>query len=327
MEWLKTTFERPEYLWFLLVLIPMIAWYIWKGKDQKAKLKVSTIQAVKPLGTTFWYKIRLILPILRMLAVSLLIIAIARPYKLSRKTTKVKGIDIVMAMDISTSMLANDFHPNRLSVAKRLATNFIKNRPDDRIGIVAFARESFTVCPLTTDHTTAINLLNKLQAGMVEDGTAIGLGLANAVVRLKESTAKSKVIILLTDGVNNSGEVSPLDAAQIAAQNHIRVYTIGIGSRGRATITYQGNTQVTDVEIDEKVLTKIANMTGGRYFRAKKEKKLAEIYDEIDKMEKTIIEKNENYNLIVYAEPFLLAALLLLLLEIILRLTIYRTIP
>ncbi len=329
---LHNWFQHPEVLWLLVLLIPMSIWYFRKNKDLRASLTISVSEPFKKLGTNFWYKIRHILFVIRSLTLILLIIAAARPQKTTRfGNEKTEGIDIVLALDISSSMLALDFKPNRLEVAKKVATNFIKERPNDRIGIVAFAAESFTVCPLTTDHTTAINLLNRLQTGMIEDGTAIGLGLANAVARLHKSKAKSKVIILLTDGVNNTGNISPLDAAEMAKNYGIRVYTIGIGSMGTAPYPVQTPLGIQyinqKVEIDEDILKQIAQKTGGKYFRATDEQKLIEIYKEIDKMEKTIFEKQEHFKTELFFEPFLIAAFVLLVSEIILRLTVYRTIP
>ncbi len=329
---IKETFLHPGYLWLLLLIIPMLIWYIRYQKDYKARIKISTLQAFKNIKPDFWYRIRHILFILRSLIIILLTIAMARPIKeITSRTEETEGIDIVLAIDISGSMQALDFKPNRLEVAKKVAAEFINDRPNDRIGIVAFAGESFTVCPLTTDHKTLINLLNKLKTGVITDGTALGLGLANAVARLYKSTAKSKVIILLTDGVNNMGNISPLDAANMAAAYHIRVYTIGIGKNGYAQMPIQTplgiQYQNMKVEIDEALLKKIAEKTGGKYFRATNEQKLKEIYKQIDKMEKTIFEKQTESHTEVFFMPFLIAAAIILALEILLRISIYHTIP
>jgi Ca-activated chloride channel family protein len=325
-------FSRPEYLWLLLVIIPMIAWYIWKEPTSRPRYQVSNLRAFDNERQTIKYYLRHILFLLRILVVALLIVALARPKTiLENKTTTTKGISIAMAIDISSSMLAKDFSPSRLAVAKEQAINFISGRPNDRIAIVAFAGESFTQCPLTTDHATAINLLRQLKTGIIEDGTAIGLGLANAIARLKDDDAKSKVIILLTDGVNNKGEIAPMTAANMAAALGIRVYTIGIGKNGYAPFPVQTpigiQYQQMQVQIDEDLLRQIAQKTGGKYFRATDAAKLKEIYSEIDKMEKTIFQKQESVHYRDYFMPFLWAALILLLLEILLSNTIFRTNP
>ncbi len=324
-------FYRPGFLWLFLAIIPMIAWYVWKEKDSRPRYQVSSLKAFEN-AKSFRQQARHILFILRLLTISMLILALARPKKILQNTEKTtKGISIVMAIDISGSMEAKDFDPNRLEVAKKEAINFISGRPNDRIGIVAFAAESFTQCPLTTDHATAINLLRQLKTGIVEDGTAIGLGLANAVARLKNDNAKSKVIILLTDGVNNSGEVSPLSAADMAKALGIRVYTIGIGKNGYAPFPVQTpfgtQYQQMKVEIDENLLRKIADETGGKYFRATNESKLREIYSEIDKMEKTIFNKESSIEYKDYFMPFLWLAFAFLILEILLANTVFRTLP
>ncbi len=325
-------FTRPVFLWLLLVIVPMLGWYLWKIKSNSGRYQVSNLSAFKNQGKPLKFYLRHIPFVLRILVVALLIIALARPKTIiENKKTTTKGISIALAIDISSSMLARDFNPNRLAVAKKEAINFISGRPNDRIAVVAFAGESFTQCPLTTDHATAINLLRQLKTGIIEDGTAIGLGLANAIARLKDDNAKSKVIILLTDGVNNKGEIAPLTAADIAASLGIRVYTIGIGKNGYAP--FPVNTPVgiqyqqMEVKIDEGLLKEIAEKTGGKYFRATNEEKLRNIYSEIDKMEKTIFEKQESVQYRDYFMPFLIAAFLLLLLEMLLSNTIFRTNP
>lgn len=327
-------FVRPDLLKILplVLIIPAIAFYIWKNNDFYPRYKISTLKAFESVGTNWKYKTRHILFVLRILTLLLLIIAISRPRILvDKSTTKVEGISICIAIDISTSMLAEDFRPNRLEVAKKEAINFISGRKNDRIAVVAFAGESYTQCPLTTDYKTAINLIQKLQTGFIEDGTAIGMGLANAVARLKEDEAKSKVIILLTDGVNNKGEIAPNTAADIAASLGIRVYTIGIGTQGMAPYPVQTpfgiEYQNIEVEIDEKLLTQIAERTGGKYFRATNQEKLHDIYNEIDKLEKTIFEKTVSNYYKDYQMPFILAAFIFLLLEILLKLFVYRINP
>jgi Ca-activated chloride channel family protein len=268
-----------------------------------------------------------------MVVVSLIIVVLARPQSSNQwEQVTTEGIDIVLCMDVSGSMRAMDFKPNRLEASKNVGIEFVNARQDDRFGLVVFAGESFTQCPLTTDRAVVVNFLKEVDFGVIEDGTAIGMGLATAVNRIKESKAKSKVIILLTDGVNNRGDVGPVTAAEIAAGKEIRVYTIGVGSKGNAPIQVQdmfGRTVIRDmpVEIDEDVLKRIAETTGGTYFRATDNNKLREIYQEIDQLEKTRLDvkqfskKKEEYF------PFLLAAMLILLLEILLRYTLFRTIP
>ncbi len=325
-------FTRPEFFWLLLVIIPMTAWYVWKLKSNNPRYQVSNLQAFKDDKKPSIYFFRHILFLLRIFAISLLIIALARPKVTIENSTKTtEGISIAMAIDISSSMLARDFDPDRLEVAKDQAIQFISGRPDDRIAVVAFAGESFTQCPLTTDHSTATNLLSELKTGIIEDGTAIGLGLANAIARLKNDDAKSKVVILLTDGVNNKGSIAPLTAADMAAALGIRVYTIGIGKNGTAPYPVQTpfgtQYQQMEVQIDEAVLQQIAQKTGGKYFRATNNESLTNIYEEIDKLEKTIFEKEENIQYKEYFMPFLISALLLLLIEILLANTVFRINP
>jgi len=277
--------------------------------------------------------LRHLLALLRVAVVALVIVVLARPQSSNQwEQVTTEGIDIVLCMDVSGSMRAMDFRPNRLEASKNVGIEFVNARQDDRFGLVVFAGESFTQCPMTTDRAVVVNFLKEINFGVIEDGTAIGMGLATAVNRIKESKAKSKVIILLTDGVNNRGDVGPVTAAEIAAGKDIRVYTIGVGSRGTAPIQIQdmfGRTVTRDipVEIDEEVLRKIADTTGGIYFRATDNNKLREIYQEIDQLEKTRLDvkqfnkKKEEYF------PFLLAAMILLLAEVFLRYTIFRTIP
>ncbi len=325
-------FLHPSFLWFFTVLPMLVIWYFWIRNKDRASLKMGSakgfLQAPSLLAKT-----RAILPILRMLAISMLIIALARPrtYAVSKKTKTNKGIDIVMAIDVSASMLAKDLRPNRLEALKKVATTFVNQRPNDRIGIVAYAGESFTKTPVTSDKDIVVRTINELKWGELEGGTAIGMGLGSAINRLKDSKAKSKVIILLTDGVNNSGFVDPVTASEIAKDLEIKVYTIGLGTNGSAPFPVGRKNDGTlvfrnqPVEIDEALLKKIATETGGRYFRATSNTKLKEIYDEINKMEKTEIEEFKYYN---YDEQFrfwVLLAGLLLLLELFLRFTLYRS--
>jgi len=270
--------------------------------------------------------------LLRIIAIALVIIVLARPQSVnSSDISNSEGIDIIMALDISGTMLANDFSPTRLEAAKKVASEFINDRPSDRIGLVIFAGESFTQCPLTTDHRVLLNLLTEVKFGMIEDGTAIGLGLANSVNRLKDSESKSRVVILLTDGSNNAGQIAPLTAAELAASYGIRVYTIGIGSRGnsvaRVMTPYGMQTMNVSGDFDEKTLTEIAGVTGGTYFRATDNTSLSGIYDEIDQMEKSHISVNTVTKRKELYLPFAIIALALLGFELILRRTWLRNIP
>ncbi len=326
-------FESPKILWLLVLLLPMIAHYIYKLRSGMATTKISTTQSLAsiPKGTKYYFRH---LPfVLRVAATALIIVAMARPQSaLDNQTISSEGIDIVLAMDISSSMLARDFKPDRITAAKEMATQFILDRRSDRLGLVVFAGESYTQVPLTSDHTTLINLLGELESGIIDDGTAIGNGLATAVSRLKESSAKSKVVILLTDGVNNSGQIAPLTAAEIAKTFGIKVYTIGVGTNGTApypTLDMWGNTSFVQakVEIDEKILRQISQMTGGEYFRATDNDKLAQIYEQINELEKSKVDI-ESYTL--YSEEYLIfaaAALALLLVELLTRYLYLRQIP
>lgn len=322
-------FEYPKLFWLLLIPLLLVGLYIYKEiSDRKPHFRVASLQpwASKP---TLINILRHFPFGFRILALCLIIVALARP-RSSTQTEKInsEGIDIVMAMDVSTSMLAQDFTPDRISAAKDIAIEFIASRPSDRIGIVVFAGESYTQCPLTTDRATLINLMKEIQTGVIEDGTALGNGLATAVARIKESSAPSRVIILLTDGVNNRGEVSPLTAAEIAKTYGIRVYTIGVGANGMAPYPFMTpwgvEMQNVQVEIDEELLKNIAEQTDGRYFRATDNTKLAEIYAEINQME-TVRTTIDNFP--VYKELFplyALLALLCLLLEFFIKLIIRR---
>jgi Ca-activated chloride channel family protein len=325
-------FANPEYFYLLLLLLPVIVWYILKDKNAHASIQVSTVKSFNAAPKTYKYYLRHALIVFRVLAIAFIVIAMARPQSSNKfQDTITEGIDIVMSLDISSSMLARDFEPDRLEAAKEVATQFITGRPEDKIGLVIFSGESFTQCPLTTDHAVLINLFKDIQSGMIEDGTAIGLGLANAVNRLKDSEAKSRVVILLTDGDNNRGEIAPLTAAELAKSFGIRVYTIGIGTRGTAPYPVQTAFGISmrnmPVKFDESVLKEIAEMTGGQYFRATDNNKLKAIYAEIDQLEKSKIEVKQ-YS--TKSEEFLIFAFLgalFLLLEIALRNSVLRNIP
>ncbi|MFK7935726.1 MAG: VWA domain-containing protein [Saprospiraceae bacterium] len=327
------TFLNPEFL-FLLLLIPLLAaWYYFKRRDRFAALKMPSLDAVK--GMTTWRgKLRIILPILRALAFTMLVIALARPQEtLKEENIKAEGIDIILVMDLSSSMLAQDFKPDRLQVSKRVAGEFVSKRAYDRVGLVSFAGEAFTQAPVTTDHDVIQEFLAKLECGILEDGTAIGMGLATAANRLKDSEAKSKVIILLTDGVNNAGYVKPMTAAEIAQEFDIKVYTIGVGSTGDALTPVSRRSDgryifgLAKVEIDEALLTEVAEKTGGKYFRATSTEGLERIYAEIDQLEKTEIEVTTVRRYSEEFYRFALLAMIFLALEIVLRYTVFRAIP
>jgi Ca-activated chloride channel family protein len=308
----------------------MVVWYVYKPHRQQGNLGMPTLRGFKKHAGSWLPKFRHAGIVLRCLALAALIVALARPQSsLSWQNTSTEGIDIVIASDISGSMLAEDFKPNRLEAGKQIAIDFIKGRPDDRIGLVIFSGESFTQCPLTIDHDVLINLYQDIKNGMIEDGTAIGMGLATAVNRLKDSPAKSKVVILLTDGVNNMGSIPPITAAEIAKQFGIRVYTVGLGTHGYAP--YPMQTQFGDivyqrmpVDIDEPTLTKIAQITGGQYFRATNNETLKAIYGKIDQMEKAKIDVTQYRKKTEMFLPFAAIALLLLLLEFVLKNTLFK---
>jgi Ca-activated chloride channel family protein len=325
-------FANIEYLFLLLLLIPYIVWYILKHKKNNATLQMSDTNIYSDIKKS--YKIYLLHApfILRIIVLSLVILILARPQTTNNwQNSEVEGIDIMLAIDVSTSMLAEDLKPNRLEAAKDVAAEFISGRPNDNIGITLFAGESFTQCPLTVDHTVLLNLFQSINSGIVEDGTAVGMGIANAVSRLKDSKAKSKVIILLTDGTNNKGDISPLTAADIAKSFGIRVYTIGVGTNGMAPypLRVAGTIQYinTPVEIDEKTLTQIAITTNGNYFRATNNSKLKEVYKEIDKLEKTKLNVKQYSKRHEEYQWFAFIALLFLLLEFYLRNSILKKIP
>ena len=325
------TFAHPYYFLLLLLLIPAILWYVLKRKQRYASLQVSNTFAFKQMPKTWKQRCQHLPFVLRCLVFSLVVVVLARPQSVdSWQNTSTEGIDIVVALDISTSMLAEDLKPNRLEAAKSIASSFVADRHNDNIGLVLFAGESFTQCPLTTDHAVWMNLFGSIQCGMIEDGTAIGLGLANAVSRVKDSQAKSKVIILLTDGTNNRGDIDPLTAAELAKTFGIRVYTIGVGKKGKAPYPFQTANGVVyqnvEVNIDEEPLKQIASLTGGVYFRATDNATLAGIYQEIDQLEKTKMQVREYSKRQEEFRPFALAAFLLLLIEIMLR-QIIRSLP
>lgn len=326
-------FLNKELFWLLLLLPLAILWYVLKHKKQTAELKISSLKGFK-ITNSWLPKVKHLLFVLRLIALTLLITAIARPQTVdvSTKTKTTRGIDIVMAIDVSASMLAKDLSPNRLEALKKVAADFIKGRPNDRIGLVEYAGESFTKTPITSDKSIVLRSLKNIKYNtVIEGGTAIGMGLATAVNRLKDSKAKSKVIILLTDGVNNSGFIDPKIASELALEYDIKTYTIGLGTNGMAlspvAILPNGNFQYgrVQVEIDEDLLKEIAEVTGGKYFRATNNEKLKEIYSEINKLEKTEIEEFKFYN---YQEKYRMLVILagaLMLLELLLRFTFFRS--
>ena len=326
------TFGNPGYLILLLVIPLLVVWYFYRSKKQTADLQMSSTEGFAQVGRNLKFYVYHSLYVLRLLAVTLLIIALARPQtSLSRQDISVEGIDLVIALDVSGSMLAMDFKPDRLEAAKDLAIEFIDGRPNDRIGLVIFSGETFTQCPLTTDHAVLKNLFRDIHSGMIDDGTALGDGLATAVNRLRGSKAISKVIILLTDGVNNMGSLDPRSAAEIAKLYGIRIYTIGIGTLGTAPYPFQTQFGIhyenMPVEIDEPLLKQIADLTGGNYYRATGNTSLREIYKTIDKLEKARIEISSFRK---FTDKFLVFALLsalFLLLEFTLKHTVFRRLP
>ena len=326
-------FANPTYLYLLLLLIPLIGWYIYKLSKSQASMQVSSSEVFQlPEARSWKIYLRHVPFLLRMVLITLLIVVLARPQSTnSWQNSSTEGIDIMLAMDISSSMLAQDLKPNRLEAAKDVAASFINGRQNDNIGLVVFAAESFTQCPLTTDHTVLLNLFKDIQPGIIQDGTSIGLGLANAVSRIKDSQAKSKVIILLTDGVNNAGEIAPVTASEIAKTFGVRVYTIGVGTQGEAPYPFQTafgiQYQNVPVEIDEPTLKQIAATTGGQYFRATDNASLKAIYEEIDQMEKTKISVQEFSKKQEEYMQWALLVLLLLLVEVLLKNTLLRNIP
>ena len=331
---MRITFAHP-YLLLLLLIIPlMVAWYILRYRKQKPALQFSNITLFKGARRTFRQRAYPLLYALRVIAVGALIIALARPQsRLSRQEMKVEGIDIVLAMDVSGSMLAEDFKPNRLEAAKKVAADFIDGRKNDRMGLVVFSGEAFTQVPLTIDHPVLLKQLYEVKSGMIKDGTALGDGLATAINRIKDSEAKSKVIILLTDGINNQGSVDPQSAAEIAAMYNIRLYTIGVGTKGMAPYPMRDqfgrvHYQNIPVELDEQLLTHMATSTDdGRYFRATNKKSLESIFSQIDKMEKSKIDVTQYSQTKDEYQLWLIIAACALLLEILLGLFYFRTTP
>ena len=326
-------FVSPHFFWLLLLLPVIVAWFFWKRKEQTATLKISSIKGFRT-KSNWLAKLRPALFIFRLLALAFIIIAMARPRTVDESTRikTTRGIDIVMAIDVSASMLARDLKPSRLEALKTVAARFINARPNDRIGLVEYAGESFTKTPLTSDKSIVLSSLKDIRYNtIIEGGTAIGMGLATAVNRLKESRAKSKVIILLTDGVNNSGFIDPKIASELAVEFGIKVYTIGLGTNGLAQspigIKSDGSFQYgnVQVEIDEILLKEIAETTGGKYFRATSTTKLSEIYDEINKLEKTDIEEFKYTNYEEKYRPLVVFALILIGLEMLLRYTVFRS--
>ena len=330
-------FENIESLFLLLLLIPYIIWYVMRNKKSTPAMQVSDTHAYMKAPRS--YKVYLLhVPfLLRIVTLSMLVLVVARPQTTDNwQNTEIEGIDIMMAVDVSTSMLAQDLKPNRIEAAKEVAAEFINGRPNDNIGLTIFAGESFTQCPLTIDHAVLLNLFRDIdcsiaQRGMIDDGTAIGMGIANAVSRLKDSKAKSKVVILLTDGSNNRGDVSPLTAAEIAKSFGVRVYTIGVGTNGTAPYPVQTSMGVQyinqPVEIDESTLTQIASISGGNYFRATSNDKLRQVYAEIDKLEKTKLNVKEFSKREEEYQVFAWIALACILLEVLLKNSILKRIP
>lgn len=326
-------FANKEMFWLLLLVPIAIVWYLFKYKNQTSELSVSSLKGFK-LTNSFLPKLRHLLFVLKLAALILLITAIARPQTvdISTKTKTTRGIDIIIAIDVSASMLAKDLKPNRLEALKNVAADFINGRPNDRIGLVEYAGESYTKTPITSDKGIVLRSLKEIKYNnIITGGTAIGMGLATAVNRIKDSKAKSKVIILLTDGVNNSGFIDPQTASELAVEYGIKTYTIGLGTNGMAlspiALGRDGRFEYgrVQVEIDEDLLKEIASATGGKYFRATNNQKLKEIYKEIDKLEKTDVEEFKFYNYDEKYRPLVFLAGMLLLLELLLRFTLFRS--
>ena len=330
-------FANKEYFLLLLLLIPYLLWYFMYRKKSEPTIRMSDTFAFRYAPVSWKVRLMPLQLLLRMLAFVMIVLVLARPQtQNSWKNRTIEGIDIMLAMDVSTSMLAEDLKPNRLDAAKQVAAEFISGRPDDNIGLTIFAGESFTQCPMTIDHSSLLNLLQNVrtdiaQRGLIEDGTAIGMGLANAVSRLKDSKAKSKVVILLTDGSNNRGDISPLTAAEIAKSLGIRVYTIGVGTNKVAPypMVVAGGVQYVNipVEIDSETLRSIAQATDGDFYRATNNRELKNIYKEIDQLEKSKLSVTQFSKRYEAFQPFAIVAIIALLLEILLRVTIFRRIP
>lgn len=327
-------FKNPYFFALLAVIIPYILWYALKYKKSQPALKMPETAKYRYVPKSFRIYLMHVPFILRIILLILVVIILARPQsKNTWSNTDVEGIDMMLAVDVSTSMLAQDFKPNRVEALKEIAKRFIETRPNDNIGLTVFAGEAYTQCPLTIDHSILMSLYETVDCqmaanGTLEDGTAIGDGIMNSLIRLRDSKAKSKVLILLTDGVNNRGNISPMTATEIAKKNKVRIYTVGIGKNGMAMYPLPtGGTVMMPTEIDEKTMTDIAELTGGKYFRAKKNSELEEIYSEIDKMERIKFnvtqysKRNELY------EPFAVAALIVFLLELLMRLVVLKRLP
>ncbi len=332
LTFLKSISFAHPWMFLLLLLIPFLVWWQNSKRRSEPALRVTTLLGIQTVKSGFKVRFRAVLPVLRVLTLVLLTIALARPQSSNvNETIDSDGIDIMLSIDVSGSMLAEDLKPNRIEAAKKVASNFIEERPTDRIGLVIFSGESFTQCPITIDHDVLQNQLAEIKSGMLVDGTAIGEGLATAVDRIRSSNGKSRIIILLTDGVNNQGKIGPELALEIAKAYKIRVYTVGVGTRGEALYPVPLPTggfqkQMMPVEIDENLLQKISKETGGKYFRATNNASLETIYGEIDKLEKTKVEISSFKQ---YAElffPFAMAAIVCLLAEMILRYTIFRSV-
>ena len=326
------TFKNPELFYLLLVIVPMAAWYIFRQKRNTASIQVSSTAPVFKAPRTIRHYLRHLVFVCQMIALAFFVVVLARPQSSSDwENVTTEGIDIIIALDISSSMLARDFSPDRLEAAKNVAMEFISGRQYDRMGLVVFAGEAFTQCPLTTDRAVLLNLFKDIKSGLIEDGTAIGNGLATGVSRLKDSEAVSRVVILLTDGENNRGEVAPMTAAEIAKTFGIRVYTVGVGSIGTAPYPVQTAFGIElrdmEVKIDEDLLMEMAQVTGGRYFRATSNKKLEEIYKEIDALEKSKIDVQQYSRKSEEFLSFAILGVLFLIVGIFLRTTIFRNIP
>lgn len=331
MEFVR--FENPDILWALAIIVPVIGYYIYRTMRGGVAITISTTAAVASAPRTLRFYLRHVPFVLLVLALALIIIAAARPQtSQSNSKSMTEGIDVVVALDISSSMLARDFKPDRFVAAKEISSRFMLNRPNDRIGLVVFAGEAFTQAPLTTDHRTLVNLLAQVEMGFIADGTAIGNGLATAINRLRQSTSPSKVVVLLTDGVNNSGQIDPATAAELAKEFGVRVYTIGVGTEGVAPYPVQdmwGDIvfQNAKVEIDEKLLAQISQTTGGKYFRATDNSSLENIYAEINQLEKAKVEIENTTRHDELFAPFLMGAIGSLLLMIVFNLLILRKLP
>lgn len=331
--WKNIEFAYPAFFWLLLLIPLLVYWYMLRQTRQQSAMEVSSLQGLKGLPLSWKVRLRPVLPALRILAYAALVVALARPQTSNTsESIDSEGIDIAMAIDISGSMLAEDLQPNRLEAAKKVAIDFVDRRISDRIGLVIFSGESFTQCPITTDHAVLKNQIMQVKSGMLQDGTAIGMGLATSVDRLRTSKAKSKVIILLTDGVNNTGLIDPLTALDISKAFKIRVYTIGVGTYGKAPFPValpDGSIQMQmqDVQLDEPLMKKISAETGGKYFRATNNRDLQNIYGEIDKLEKTKVEITSYKRYAEHFFPFAILALACILLEIVLRYTAFRSLP